>query len=603
MPVRAILKRAVFVSLAAAPLAFPLTHRPQQDDVLVDLRDFTPREYRSQAFVLSAPQTLRLEAVGAEPGRDRRGLFRGDWSPGDDGDRDLWPAAAWILDARTREVVWDLRTTETERARSGLRRFQGAIRLPAGTYEAHFASFPAVSVWTEGGGDFLDVIRRSRRAGEVRYAGPYVDDGEYREFRLSIRGSGRAATAADLDEAERAFRADAVVSLTPQRGTSTRYGFAVDRTTEVEVIGLGEMTPDDDFDYGWIADAGTGRQVWRMGYATAKHAGGVAKNRMITDRVSLAPGRYVAYFVSDDSHDPEEWNGVPPLDPGRWGLTLRVADPAARAAIRPFVYEPVPSGQTLVSLIGLGDDELRSEGFTLTRPMEVRIYAIGEGRDGEMFDYGWIVDAATRRRIWTMQQAQTQEAGGDHKNRLFDGTLRLEAGSYLVYFKTDGSHSADEWNATAPAEGQFWGISVFPASGRLDRSAVAPFAQGRRRSGAVLAELVQMGDGERARTTFRLERETTVSIHALGEGDGQMYDYAWLEDARTRRVVWEMTYRTTEHAGGARKNRMFTGTLVLPAGEYILRFESDDSHSYGDWNADPPDDPEAWGVTVSRVGN
>jgi hypothetical protein len=41
----------------------------------------------------------------------------------------------------------------------------------------------------------------------------------------------------------------------------------------------------------------------------------------------------------------------------------------------------------------------------------------------------------------------------------------------------------------------------------------------------------------------------------------------------------------------------------LPAGEYILRFESDDSHSYGDWNADPPDDPEAWGVTVSRVGN
>jgi hypothetical protein len=311
----------------------------------------------------------------------------------------------------------------------------------------------------------------------------------------------------------------------------------------------------------------------------------------------------VAYFVSDDSHDPEEWNGVPPFDPEGWGLTLRVDDPAARAAVRPFAYEPVPTGQTLVSLRGVGDDELRSEGFTLLRPMDVRIYAIGEGRDGDMFDYGWIVDAATRRRVWTMGYAATQHAGGADKNRLFDGTLRLDAGSYLVYFKTDGSHSANEWNSAAPAEGQYWGISVFPTSRQLDRGAVAPFERARGRNGAALAELVRLGDDERARTTFRLDRETTVRIYALGEGDdGNMFDYAWLEEAGTHRVVWEMTYRTTEHAGGASKNRAFDGTVVLGPGEYVLRYESDGSHSYGEWNAEPPDDPEAWGVTVFRVG-
>jgi len=63
-----------------------------------------------------------------------------------------------------------------------------------------------------------------------------------------------------------------------------------------------------------------------------------------------------------------------------------------------------------------------------------------------------------------------------------------------------------------------------------------------------------------------------------------------------------MTYRTTEHAGGASKNRAFDGTLVLGPGEYVLRYESDGSHSYGEWNAEAPDDPDGWGVTVFRVG-
>jgi len=599
MRIRPILQRVSLFALAAAPLALPLGQG--QSDLLVELRDFIPREHRSQTFVLTAPQTLRVGAVGAEPKPDRKRFFGSDWNWGNDDDRDVWPAAAWILDARTREVVWDLRTAETERAKSGLRRFDGSLRLPAGVYEAHYGSFPATSVWTEGTGNFLQILRHSRGQ-RVRYAGPYVDDGEYKDFTLTIRGTGRRATAADVDEAGRAAAAATLSTLQPGRGGSARYGFALDRATEIRVRAIGEMNSGGDFDYGWIANAETGDRVWRMAYQESEPAGGAHKNRMEQATVRLAPGRYVAYFVTDDSHDPEEWNGVPPFDPESWGLTLRVEDPAARAAVHPFAYEPVPTGQTLVSLRGVGDDEMRSEGFTLLRPMDVRIYAVGEGRDGDMFDYGWIVDAATRRRVWTMRYADTEPAGGADKNRLFHGALRLDAGSYLVYFKTDGSHSTDEWNAAAPAEGQYWGISVFPATRQLDRNAVAPFERTRGRNGAVLAELVRLGDDERARTTFRLDRETTVRIYALGEGDGDMYDYAWLEEAGTHRVVWEMTYRTTEHAGGASKNRAFDGTLVLGPGEYVLRYESDGSHSYGEWNAEAPDDPDGWGVTVFRVG-
>ena len=41
-----------------------------------------------------------------------------------------------------------------------------------------------------------------------------------------------------------------------------------------------------------------------------------------------------------------------------------------------------------------------------------------------------------------------------------------------------------------------------------------------------------------------------------------------------------------------------TVTVRLPAGRYELRYETDGSHAYGDWNDDPPDDPEGWGITV-----
>ena len=70
-----------------------------------------------------------------------------------------------------------------------------------------------------------------------------------------------------------------------------------------------------------------------------------------------------------------------------------------------------------------------------------------------------------------------------------------------------------------------------------------------------------------------------------------MDDYAWIEEAGTGRVVWEMTYRMTEHAGGAKKNRMFNDTIRLDKGEYVVYYETDGSHSYEDWNASPPTGP------------
>ncbi len=568
-----------------------------QNPPLVDIRDLTPHEHRVAGFVLTAPQELKITAVGAEPWPDK--LRSRDDDQWEDDEQTTWPAAAWILDARTRAVVWDLRAVETRRESNGLRRFSGSVRLPAGVYEAHYASYAAASVSFQGAESYNlgDLVRLARRA---KYGGPYVENGAYKEFALTVAGAGQKASDEQLDEARAAFNASAIAIVRPEHNGTERRGFELVRPTAVEVYAVGELRRGDAFDYGWIMNADTRKRVWTMTDDNTDPAGGASKNRVAHETLRLQPGRYVAYFAADDSHEPDDWNNVPPTDPASWGLTLKVADPAARAAVKPFEYQPVPEGQTIVSLIEVRDHERRAEGFTLKRPMDVRIYAVGEISGDEMVDYAWIVDAVDHQRVWAMTSDNTEPAGGGAKNRVFDGVLRLSPGSYMVYYRSDDSHSFEDWNAAPPPEARYWGVSVFPASGRLNPNDVAKF-EGARPSGSAIALLAPMGDDENARVTFELSATTRVHVYALGEGhDGEMFDYGWIENS-SGATVWQMKYDDTEPAGGADKNRMFDGTITLPAGSYVLRYASDGSHSHANWNDDPPDDPDSWGISVFRM--
>ena len=100
---------------------------------------------------------------------------------------------------------------------------------------------------------------------------------------------------------------------------------------------------------------------------------------------------------------------------------------------------------------------------------------------------------------------------------------------------------------------------------------------------------------------FQLDKETKIRILAIGEGSrGDMADYGWIKDVDKNRVVWEMTYRTSDNAGGADKNRMFNDTITLPKGNYRVYYETDGSHSYRDWNDSPPYDQEKYGITIYR---
>ena len=138
--------------------------------------------------------------------------------------------------------------------------------------------------------------------------------------------------------------------------------------------------------------------------------GGARKNRVAHETRVLPAGRYAALSALDDSHDTREWNAAPPFDPSFWGLTVRVK-PEDRANVTTVAYDPTPAEQAIVALTRMRDSETRTQGFTLTRPMDVRVYALGEGSENGMNDYGWILDAATRKRVWVMDYDRTEHAG------------------------------------------------------------------------------------------------------------------------------------------------------------------------------------------------
>ena len=559
-----------------------------QSATLVELDDFGPRQVKSQSFTLASPQDLQLEATGAES------TAKTGWAAvmGEKNGKPVppWSGNAWILDLQSRKVLWKLSDATTTQGARGLREFKGSVRLPAGSYTAYYASFPDGEYWSDD-----NAKHKSDRKWH------WFGDDPVENFKLVVRGKGHALSQEEIDRARASNAASTIVSL-PGRFHEQfeETGFALAKPTEVQISASGEAREDGEFDFGWIINADTRATVWRFGWRDSQPAGGAPKNRRVTKTLLLPAGRYAAFYATDDSHDPSEWNAQPPEDPDAWGLTVAVPDRDARTAVKTFAYEHIPQNATIVALTGIGNDAMKKQGFTLTRPMDVRIYALGEGRNGRMFDYGWITSADTRKRVWTMEYDATEAAGGDRKNRLADTTLHLDQGNYVVHYLSDDSHSAAEWNAAAPPDGRRWGITVLAAKGPLDRAAVVPYDE--KRNPAIVAELTGIRDDEQVRKAFSLDRDTEVRIYAVGEGTGgDMVDFGWIEDAKSGRRVWEMTYRATEHAGGAKKNRRFDGVIRLPAGDYVLRYETDGSHSFGDWNADPPDDPQAWGITIFRA--
>lgn len=381
--------------------------------------------------------------------------------------------------------------------------------------------------------------------------------------------------------------------------------FRLDRPASLRLYAFSEQ-PDDyesPVDHGWILDASTRQRVWEMTYRNTHHAGGADKNRVFDGQVRLDAGTYVLAYGTDDSHSYAYFNAMPPDDPLNWGITLLPGKDMDRGT---FHVVDVPGrGTPLLELTRLGDGEFREQPFRLERDGELLVYAVGEysDRDREFADGAWIQKAGGDATVWEMTYRNTAHAGGASKNRVHDGYVKLPAGDYIAYAVTDDSHSYRDWNAGAPFDPQAWGLTLYPGRG-FDAKHFGKVAESALRTagGDALVRLVHVGNDKRLRREFRLDKSARIRIYALGEGSrGEMYDFGTIVDKKSGDVVWEMTWRNTRHAGGARKNRVFDGEIRLDAGEYEVLYETDGSHAFPDWNDSRPRDPRSWGITVSRA--
>ncbi len=425
-----------------------------------------------------------------------------------------------------------------------------------------------------------------------------------------------------------------VVTLQDLVSAEVRHqGFTLPRPLKVHVYarGGGLETPwggeRNLFAYGWILKAGTREVVWQMSGANSRREGPF---RIADQYVDLPAGAYEAYFSNHAfgrdtlfSH----WNRN--IDrrrlaaeekgsrdaPGflrffgadtpsqlriwrerakNYGLMLSL--PAAEASQVTFFEAPLLWKDILVSLTKVGDNGQWSQAFRVKKPVSLHVYAQGEGGREGMNDTAWILDARTRKRVWEMDPARAQYAGGASKNLRQVETLQLPPGDYVASFATDDSHSPADWNAAPPCDPLLYGLTL-ALPNEADRNQVALMELPA--SGPVLAELVRVKNAQDLTAPFSLAKAQAVRVYALGESSrGRMADGAWIEDAATGKPVWTMEFRATLPAGGALKNRMADERVDLPKGNYLLHFKTDDSHAYGDWNAAPPRDPEHYGVTV-----
>jgi ligand-binding sensor domain-containing protein/serine phosphatase RsbU (regulator of sigma subunit) len=115
-----------------------------------------------------------------------------------------------------------------------------------------------------------------------------------------------------------------------------------------------------------------------------------------------------------------------------------------------------------------------------------------------------------------------------------------------------------------------------------------------------IASHTQIKNDANLSQTFELNKKTNVLVISMGEMLNELWDFGWLEDTDGNEI-WKMSVDESKHAGGARKNRMQISSVELEKGSYNLKYKSDDSHSYNNWNAAAPIQPLWWGIQLFEI--
>ncbi|MEN8250395.1 MAG: SpoIIE family protein phosphatase [Bacteroidota bacterium] len=118
---------------------------------------------------------------------------------------------------------------------------------------------------------------------------------------------------------------------------------------------------------------------------------------------------------------------------------------------------------SIAEIAEVGNSQDLSREFNIVKPREFLIVSVGEGRiiDSTMIDYGWLADK-NGKIIWTsINNKENYHLGGDKKNRINVDLIKITPGKYYLKYRSDESHSFDNWNGEPPEYEHLWGIRIF----------------------------------------------------------------------------------------------------------------------------------------------
>ncbi|HYE59257.1 MAG TPA: hypothetical protein VD948_12165, partial [Rhodothermales bacterium] len=552
----------------------------------------TPERAEAAAFRLDDPARIIVDASGSV------------------GDKGQLEAYAWLIDATSRRVMWRMSRGRARRA-EGTRVVQrDTVRLPAGTYEVFFTPHGQEGEEDNPGRRIFDRRHQWRNDAGQWYVVLRTVDAGTQPVRIHDRDTlpepPRLVWRTDRDVQGR--RQEAVLEAPTSALVHAQFV-----SSEIGSEGIAR-----------IERLSNGSTVWEAQASAARPAGGAPRNRRVEADVPLAPGLYRIVAKTPGDHGPGHWQANPPDDPRSWGLTLT----AVSGTVRPL---ELWTGRTpLIRLRGDRADADMSVRFAVSQAATLAVYGMGEITEGGAFDYASLVNETSGTTLWEMDRGNTTHAGGDYKNREGQQVLTLEPGTYLLRYRTDGSHHLGDFNDDPPSNPERYGTALFllgppdairvlqtdtgpepdaipeppeipepppaPLSAVTGEVSPPPSTQG------ALAAIVRMGDNERQSAGFTVRGDQAIRIYATGEFSGDSdFDSAWITNARGE-TVWRMADARLRHAGGDDRNRYCDEVLRLPPGNYIVHYTTDNSHAFGNFGDGPPAFPEAWGVIVTRAG-
>jgi signal transduction histidine kinase/ligand-binding sensor domain-containing protein len=118
-------------------------------------------------------------------------------------------------------------------------------------------------------------------------------------------------------------------------------------------------------------------------------------------------------------------------------------------------------------------------------------------------------------------------------------------------------------------------------------------------SDSIIAAIKHPTENVNLTVPFNLKEPTEILIAGMGEiRSDERYDWGWIENSAGEKI-WDMNFGNTVNDGSNARVRL--EVIKLNAGNYRLRYRSDDGYSYGHWNRPAPLHADLWGIQLRKM--